>query len=76
MAETPQRSLTHGRGCTILVLSRKPRESVTLVLLDGRMIQVTIVEVCKGKARLGFTAPTDVKIMRNELLEETHAELR
>lgn len=37
-------------------------------LPDGRTIAVTLVENDRGKARLGFEAPPDVQILREELL--------
>jgi carbon storage regulator len=49
----------------MLVLSRKPSESI--VIRDD--IVVTIIEIRGDKVRLGFDAPRDVPIHRNEVYE-------
>lgn len=48
----------------MLVLSRKLKES--LVIGDG--IVVTVVRIEKNQVRLGITAPEDVRVWRDELL--------
>ena len=54
---------------TMLTLSRKAGERVVLTLPDGREIWVGVVTVkANGSVRLGFTAPDDVDIKREELL--------
>jgi len=50
----------------MLVLSRKKNESVIITLPDGREIVVVVVEIDRGKIRLGFQADADVKIDRRE----------
>jgi carbon storage regulator CsrA len=50
-----------------LCLSRKPGETVTLVLPDGREATVRVIELRPDKVRLGFSAPADVVIFREEL---------
>jgi carbon storage regulator len=50
----------------MLVLSRKLGEKV----LIGEDIVVTVVEIERGKIRLGIEAPKDVPIVRQELLPE------
>ena len=40
-------------------------------LPDGRTIKVTVLESDRGHTRLGFEAPVDVRIHREELLKET-----
>ena len=47
----------------MLVLSRKARE--TIVIDD--QIEITVISVAGGRVRLGFSAPTNVKIRRSEL---------
>lgn len=47
----------------MLVLSRKPSESV---YIDSK-IQITVVSISKGRVKLGFNAPDDVRILRSEL---------
>lgn len=51
----------------MLVLSRKKRERV---VIDDKII-IEIVEVRGDKVRLGFTAPTSVRISREELLSQS-----
>lgn len=48
----------------MLVLSRKVGECI--VLDNG--VEITLLEVGRGKARIGIVAPNDVSIMRSELL--------
>ena len=47
----------------ILVLSRRPGESI----LIGENIYVTLIEIGRGQARIGITAPGDVKVYRQEI---------
>ena len=54
----------------MLVLSRKPNESVII----GDDIKVTIVEIRKGQVRLGFEAPRDVPVHREEIYEAIQKE--
>ena len=53
----------------MLVLTRRPGESVVLVLPDGRRVSVTFVQHHGHGAVLGFDAPHDVRIWREELIE-------
>ena len=53
----------------MLTLSRKAGERVLLTLPDGQEIWVSVVTVkANGSVRLGFDAPPDVDIYREELL--------
>lgn len=47
----------------MLVVSRKINEQIQI----GDDITVTVVEVKRGRVRLGITAPKDVSIRRSEL---------
>jgi carbon storage regulator len=49
----------------MLVLSRKRGERIVI----GQDIEVTILEVCGGRVRLGIQAPMEVSIQREELLK-------
>ena len=49
----------------MLVVTRKTEESV--IIADN--IEVTILEVSKDLVKIGISAPKDVKIIRNELLD-------
>ena len=48
----------------MLVLSRHNREEIVI----GDDIRITVLNVLKGRVRLGFVAPRDVHIVRGELL--------
>jgi carbon storage regulator len=50
----------------MLVLSRKLGEKI----LIGENICVTVVDIDRGKIRLGVEAPRDVPIFRQELLDQ------
>ena len=50
----------------MLVLSRKVGEKIVI----GGTITITLVEIQRGKVRLGIEAPKDVPVMRTELLTE------
>ncbi len=50
----------------MLVLSRKLGEKIQI----GPDITLTVVDIDRGKIRLGIEAPKDVKIFRNELIPE------
>lgn len=51
----------------MLVLSRHVNERVFLTLPDGRQIVVTLVRTGWEKVRIGFDAPPDVTIHREEV---------
>lgn len=59
----------------MLVLSRRPGESIILTLPSGETIRVTVVKIDRGKMKLSFTAPENVRIMREELLPRPEPEL-
>jgi carbon storage regulator len=47
----------------MLVLSRKTNERIMI----GDNIEVTIIEICGDRVRLGFVAPAHVPIHREEV---------
>ena len=49
----------------MLILQRKPGESVRI----GENITVSIVSVDSGRVRIAIDAPTEIPILRSELLE-------
>ena len=51
----------------MLVLSRKLDEQIVI----GDDIVITVVEIRGGKVRLGFEAPDEVSIHRQEVYEKT-----
>ncbi len=50
----------------MLILSRKVGEAV---ILDEKII-VRVIDISKGVVRIGFDAPNDMLILREELEEE------
>ncbi len=54
----------------MLVLSRKPLQSIMI----GPDIRITVVKVERNQVRIGIEAPRDVTILRDELIETTHAD--
>ncbi len=55
----------------MLVLTRKNQEAVVVGSADccERMLKVTVLEICGGKVKLGFEAPSDVLVHRWEIWE-------
>lgn len=51
----------------MLVLSRQRDETVVLKLLSGQLIRVTVVDIRGDKVRLGFDAPPNVAVNREEI---------
>ena len=50
----------------MLVLARKLDESIVI----GENITVKVISVEKGVVKLGIDAPSDISIVRNELIED------
>jgi carbon storage regulator CsrA len=53
----------------MLVLTRKNLESVVVGGSDGseHMLKVTVLEIGRGKVRLGFEANADIPVHRSEV---------
>jgi carbon storage regulator CsrA len=53
----------------MLVLKRKPNESVRIIAPDGRTLAVVTVLGVDGKdaVRLGWSAPPEISVVRSEL---------
>ncbi|MCD7730539.1 MAG: carbon storage regulator [Oscillospiraceae bacterium] len=49
----------------MLVITRKKDEGFVV----GDNIKITVVEIVKDRVKIGIDAPTDVKIVRNELYD-------
>jgi len=47
----------------MLVISRKPSQRIFI----GKDICITVVEINRGKIRLGIEAPREVEIVREEI---------
>ena len=58
-------------GSTMLVLSRKDRESVVVGRSDGveRLLKITVLEIHGGRVRLGFEAGDNFPVHRWEVWE-------
>jgi carbon storage regulator len=58
------------RECVMLILTRRLGESVKI----GDEVTVTVLGVKGGQVRLGFTAPPNVPVHREEVYERIQAE--
>jgi len=58
------------KGCAMLILTRRPGESVKI----GDNVTVTVLGVKGGQVRLGFSAPANVAVHREEVYERIQAE--
>lgn len=52
----------------MLVLSRKQDDRIVI----GDEITVTVVEIRKGRVKLGISAPREVAVNRQEILQKAH----
>jgi carbon storage regulator CsrA len=59
----------------MLVLSRKPQESVMVGGSVGfeRVLKVTVLDIGNGRVRLGFDVDADVPVHRSEVWERIRA---
>lgn len=55
----------------MLVLSRKVNEKI-MIDFNGVIAEVCVVELRGDKVRLGFVAPLDVQIHREEVYKSIH----
>ena len=58
------------KGCALLILTRRPGESVKI----GDKVTITVLGVKGGQVRLGFSAPANVAVHREEVYERIQAE--
>ena len=58
----------------MLVLSRKPDETIHILVPGGPDILITVVDVRGDKVRLGVTAPREVTVHRAEVLTRIQQE--
>jgi carbon storage regulator len=61
-----------GEGAPMLILTRRPGESVKI----GDDITITVLAVRGNQLRLGFTAPQNVAVHREEVYERIQSERR
>jgi len=57
---------TSSKEAVMLVLSRRPGEQLQI----GDDIVVEVLEISGAQVRLGITAPREVAVLRDELLDE------
>ncbi len=67
-----RRRTTDTRRCELLVLSRQRGESIII----GDDIEVTAIDVCGGKVKIGIKAPKDVRVDRLEVRDAIRREAR
>ena len=65
-AKQPKKFRTNTDGNGVLTLGRRAQESV-LIHCGDVTIEVVMVEIRGDRARLAFSAPRDVEILRAEL---------
>lgn len=52
----------------MLVLSRKTKEEIKI----GEHVTITVVRIGPNAVRIGVTAPKDVRVLREELVEDSN----
>ena len=59
----------------MLVLTRKPRESIVIggTGSPGHEFTVTVLEIRAGKVKLGFDADPSVSVQRSEVWAQLHS---
>jgi len=58
----------------MLVVTRRPGETLIIETPAGEQITVTVLEVKGNQVRIGTDAPADIAIVRDELLDKLPAE--
>jgi len=53
----------------MLILTRRPTQTVTI----GNDITVTVLEIRGRQVRIGVTAPRDIAVLREEIVEKVKA---
>jgi carbon storage regulator len=53
----------------MLVLTRRPGETLIIDLPTGEQVKVTVLSVKGNQVRLGLDAPAEIQILREELRE-------
>jgi carbon storage regulator len=57
------------RQWIMLILTRRPNQTLTI----GADITITVVEIRGSQVRIGVSAPSDVTVLRGEILEKARA---
>ena len=58
----------------MLVLSRAVNEKIIITLPNGDLLKITIVELRRGKVRLGIEAPREIPVHREEVYNAINRE--
>jgi carbon storage regulator len=58
----------------MLVITRRPGESLIIELPTGEQIEITVLSNTSNQVRIGTDAPADMKIVREVLLEKLPAD--
>ena len=53
----------------MLVLSRKPGQSIVIVASNGEATEITLDPLNRVPARIGINAPDSVRVIRRELVD-------
>ena len=60
----------------MLILTRRVNESVIITHPDGTEITVSVLGMVGNQARLGFNAPKEVQILRDNAVERSPGVVR
>jgi carbon storage regulator len=66
--KTPQKDIA------MLILTRRPGESLIIETPAGELITVTVLGIKGNQVRIGTDAPDDITIVREELLKGSHTD--
>lgn len=58
----------------MLILQRRPDESIVICLPNGELVYVTVLGVRGHSARIGVTAPRGIAVHREEVYERIRLE--
>jgi len=58
----------------MLILTRRPGETLIIETSNGEQIEVTVLSVKGNQVRIGTDAPDGIPIVRQELLEKLPTE--
>lgn len=58
----------------MLVLKRKEGETILLSADGKEMVEVKLIEIAEGRAKIGIEAPKSITILRKEVFDQTKEE--
>jgi len=62
------------KDIAMLILTRRPGETLIIETPAGERIEVTVLEVKGNQVKIGTDAPDNIAIVREELLEKSPTE--